>query len=439
MSRFLPRSYSAQLLGYAGLLLLAMLTLATALSMLAARPSAEHMARTLAILAGVSGQELRLQPRLTPSLSEALIEAGVFPVLPAASKPARTVLPFPRALREILAQRLGREVNLVVLPDGETALWLPSNGPELLPFGLRFEPARGPLTRVGILVVISCALALLLATWWLARWLSLPLRRLSDALPGLAAGAALPDLGRHAPQEVQALARTLNDAISRLREQARAREQTLAGISHDLRTPLMRIALAAQLLPEHAHIADIQADVTEMDRMISEALELARAGRQEPAVEVELAPLLQRLLASSSALWAIDLDAPLCLRAPPVALRRALENLLQNAERHGAAPFAVRTERSSEGVNLVIADSGSGLGELAPEQATQAFRQGPQATQGSGLGLAIVERLAASFDAELRLETDDQGFRAVLAIPAKRIVERAQGTGPRAQGPESGR
>jgi len=426
MSRLLPRSFTGQLLVFSGALLLAMLLLAVVLSgTLALQPSAEQMARSLMVLADSADRELTMHPSSAPSLSPMLVDAGVFPVLPAGSRPVGSLRPFPLALRDRLRQRLQRPVELVSLPDGEIALWLPSSAPEQMPFGLRFESARRPITEVGFWIAVIGSIALLLAAVWLARWLSRPLRRLSDALPAMAAGAALPDLGRHAPRELRALADTLADAINRLREQAQAREQTLAGISHDLRTPLMRIALAAQLLPEHPHVAAIQADVSEMDRMIGEALELARAGRQEPSEEIPLAELIERVLGAQSDQWTRDIDAGVHLRAPPIALRRAIENLVQNAHRHGAPPFALRALRTPEALELSVIDSGSGLGELSAEAARQPFRQGAQSSNGSGLGLAIVDRLAASFDATLQLEQDASGFRAVLRIAASRVVESA--------------
>ncbi|MGQ0799482.1 MAG: sensor histidine kinase [Pseudomarimonas sp.] len=424
MIRLLPRSFTGQLLAFSSALLLAMLVLAAFLSStLALQPSAEQMARSLMVLADSASRELTLQPRDVPSLSPMLVDAGVFPVLPVGSRPVGSLRPFPAALRDRLRQRLQRPVELVSLPDGEIALWLPSAEPTQMPFGLRFESARRPIAQVGLWVAVIGGVTLLLAAVWLARWLSRPLRRLSDALPALAAGAALPDLGRHAPHELRALADTLADAINRLREQAQVREQTLAGISHDLRTPLMRIALAAQLLPEHPHVATIQADVAEMDRMIGAALELARAGRQEPSEVIPLAELIERVLGAQAEQWTRDIDPDIHLRAPPIALRRAIENLVQNAERHGAPPFAVRAERTQAGLELSIIDSGSGFGELSVEAARQPFRQGSHASGGSGLGLAIVDRLATSFDATLQLEQLASGFHAVLRIAANRLVD----------------
>lgn len=426
MTRWLPRSFTGQLLAFSSALLLAILLLAIMLSsMLALQPSAEQMARSLTVLADAAGRELTLQPRSEPNLSPMLVEAGVFPVLPVTSRPVGSLRPFPQALRERLSERLQRPIELVSLPDGEIALWLPGNAPDQLPFGLRFESARRPIAQVGMWIAVIIGIALLLAAIWLARWMSRPLRRLHDSLPALAAGAPVPDLGRYAPQELRALADALGQAVDRLREQAHAREQTLAGVSHDLRTPLMRIALAAELLPDHPHVATIQAEVAGMDRMIGEAIQLARAGRQEPAEEVALAELVESLLGEQRDPWTIDIPASLVLRVPPIALRRAIDNLLQNAQRHGAAPFAAKAVRTPDALELSIEDSGSGLSELSAEDALQPFRQGSDASGGSGLGLAIVQRLADSFDAQLRLEQDDSGFRAVLRIAGNRILDSA--------------
>ena len=424
------RSFSTQLMVYAVVLLMVMLLLAALISLLAARPSAEQMARSFSVIGAVAEQHLSLQPRGERWLPQDLTDAGVFAVLPVGSRQSQTWLPFANALREALTARLQRPVQLVVLPDGETAIWLPSSSPEQLPFGIRFEPARGPVARSGVWVIVATIALIMAAAWILARWLSRPLRQLSRALPGLAAGAPLPPLGPSTPAEIRSLAEALKEAMDRLRDQSLAREQTLAGISHDLRTPLMRMNLAAQMLPEGKYAAQIQSNVAEMDQLIGSALELARAGRDEAAERVDLSILVQRLTADDHGAWQLLIDPTLRVFCPPIALRRSLQNLIINATRHGQPPYSVRSQIDPGELLLIVADSGSGFGELGESAARQAFRQGQSAGGGTGLGLAIVDRLAASFDSILRFEQVDGEFRAILAIPLGRVEGALRATSP---------
>lgn len=416
MSRRL-RSFSVQLLLYASGLLVAMGVLAAVLlAAIALEPSAEQMSRGLSVLARAAAGQLTAGQ----GLDATLIEAGVFLEEPP-NPGARLPLPFAALLRERLAERLQRPVELRHRDDGETVLWLPASDAQPA-LGLRYDLFRAPVANTTLLVLLVLAVALLLAAWLAARWLAAPLKRLSAALPAMVAGGRAPALGRHAPGEVVELADALGEALGRLREQSAAREIALAGISHDLRTPLMRIALQLQWLPEHPRLAEIEAEISEMDALIASALELARAGRQEAAQWQPLAPLLQRLL-DGRADWRCQGAEGWQLLAPPIALRRALDNLVQNAQRHGQPPLEVDVRARADGLDIEISN-----GVADPALLPDASQPAP----AGGLGLAIVEHLAASFDAQLQRKSTDGRVRMRLCLPAARVrrVGGAQVHGP---------
>jgi two-component system osmolarity sensor histidine kinase EnvZ len=409
------RSYTAQLLLYAAVLLVAMgLIGAYTLRAIALEPSAEHSARTLAVLALAVDNHLASN---SGQLDRAFADAGVFLTEPDGPALQAFPLPYPRLLRLRLSDRLGRPVQLRRSGSGEVVLWLPA-APAGPAFGLRYEPLRGPVARVSIVLVPVLGGLLLIASWLAARWLARPLRRLSEALPAMVAGAPVPRLGRHAPLEIEQLAAALAEAMRRLREQSEAREVALAGISHDLRTPLMRMALQLQMLPPHERLAQIEQEISEMDQLIAAALELARAGRQEAPQWLYLRPLAQRLI-DADPHWRVEIDPALQLHAPPIALRRALDNLIQNARRHGAPPYRIALRRQAERVQLIVEDHGGGK-DIDPVGLGQ-LRIAVDDRSGSGLGLAIVERLASSFDAELSLERDGEAFRMLLELPPGRV------------------
>ena len=157
----------------------------------------------------------------------------------------------------------------------------------------------------------------------------------------------MPPLGPSTPAEIRSLAEALKEAMDRLRDQSLAREQTLAGISHDLRTPLMRMNLAAQMLPEGKYAAQIQSNVAEMDQLIGSALELARAGRDEAAERVDLSILVQRLTADDHGAWQLLIDPTLRVFCPPIALRRSLQTELDADELRSAMERGAGTDPES--------------------------------------------------------------------------------------------
>ncbi|MEZ5441410.1 MAG: hypothetical protein R3F15_07990 [Lysobacterales bacterium] len=400
------RSFGTQLLLYSVGLLLAMGLLVTVLlGVIALEPSAEQMARSLAVLARAADERLQRESELGAVLQD----AGAFQDHPG-DQPPTLALPFAARLRALLAQRLERPVELRQREDGETVLWLPAQS-DLAAIGLRYEPLRAPVARASLVLFGALAGLLMLAAWLAARWLIAPMRRLAQALPAMVAGGSAPPLGRQATREVSELADALSEAITRLREQSAAREVALAGISHDLRTPLMRMALQLQWLPAHPRLAEIEREIETMDALIAAGLELARAGRQEAPQWQPLGPVLARLLPDEP-VWQRPEQIEWQVLAPPIALRRALDNLIQNALRHGVAPFVLDLQRSSAGLSICVSNALAEDTLPPPPSGTPA---------AGGLGLAIVEHLAASFDARLQRDYHDGQVRMSLLLPTARI------------------
>jgi two-component system osmolarity sensor histidine kinase EnvZ len=333
--------------------------------------------------------------------------------------------PYLHFLEAALADKTGRMQHLArESRDGEDWFWT------ALPSGSRTIAVGFPARRVGtqpimtLLVTAGGGLLLaLLAAAWLARRTVGPLARLEKAVADVGRGEAPELLPESGPRELAALARRFNEMAIQVRELLAARTTLLAGVSHDLRTPLARMRLALALLAEQptpARIAQIEGDIEEMDRLIGRVLELARGLEREPPADIDLRSLLTDL-AGDAARLSLPATLPR-LNAPPLALRRVLGNLIDNARRYGGDAVELVAAADEDGVRIGVLDRGPGIPPAQIEAVFEPFHRVEASrspvTGGTGLGLAIVRQLVAAngWQVELR-NRDGGGLEAWLMVP----------------------
>jgi len=276
-------------------------------------------------------------------------------------------------------------------------------------------------------------LIIALGAWWGARWLSRPMRDLSDAALGLSQalsrGQAAPKLNEaRGTVEVREAAQVFNQMAQQLQQQFDARGLHMAAVSHDLRTPLTRLRMRLTRWPDEAERAAADADIHEMDALIGDTLAVLREQHDGSEVRpIAVAAFLQALsddMADQG--QAVTCELPPTewrVSAHPVALRRILSNLLGNALRHaGSAHLHASTQGGW--VLFDVDDHGPGI---PPEHMAQAFEPwvrlsdssiaNPSRT-GHGLGLAIARDLALRDGGHVSLENRPTGgLRARLALP----------------------
>jgi len=201
----------------------------------------------------------------------------------------------------------------------------------------------------------------------------------------------------------------------------------LAGVSHDLRTPLARLRLGIEMsgAPD-GEVAAMVADIDEMDRIIGQFLDFGRGDAQEPTAAIDLVTLV-REVTEPYRLRGVDirLDLPesLFAQARALSIRRALANLIDNALRYAGGNEALEVAVSSaEGLaRIEVADHGPGIPESEIERMRQPFTRLDKArgnTKGAGLGLAIVERVMRAHHGRLELlPRAGGGLRAALCLP----------------------
>jgi two-component system osmolarity sensor histidine kinase EnvZ len=293
---------------------------------------------------------------------------------------------------------------------------------------------RRQLIRSTLALMLFAGLVVLAVAAIAAHMLTRPLERLAAHAPALLGGQSLREQLRGSPREVRDLAKALGDAGEELRQSARERELMLAGISHDLRTPLARLRLALELgdAGDASRRDAMVTDLDELDQALAQCLAFVRDGSDEAVLDVNLPTVIGQLLALRSVpeTWRYDGPGHAVLRGRPTQLRRALGNLMDNAERYGSAPFAVRVHAQGHAVRIEIEDHGPGVPEALLARLGQPFLRGHPSrggAAGTGLGLGIARRAAELSGGRLQLANrQGGGFVATLLLPV------ADGEVPRA-------
>ena len=319
----------------------------------------------------------------------------------------------------------GRGVMLVRVEASGDGYWI---GVPVLP-----RPAAEDWPTRAILWSLSLAAVLLIAAFLFARYLARPLRDLAAAAERVGRGETPPPLSEQGPSEIANLNRGFNRMTRSLRELEENRALMLAGVSHDLRTPLSRLRLGIEMgARDDAMRAGMVDDIDEIDRIIGQFLDFARSD-QESALELRDLNEIVRGAVERHARGGADVRftpgtlPPIPLRA--TAVSRLVANLIDNALAYGAPPVDVTTSPADGRVVLDVADRGPGIPADQVERLKQPFTRASVArtptngTAGAGLGLAIVERIARMHGGTLDLLPRNGGgtiARATFALAPKR-------------------
>ena len=277
---------------------------------------------------------------------------------------------------------------------------------------------------------LALTLAVLLATVIVislvaVRWVTGPLTVLADAAERLGENINRPPIPEAGPAEVQRAARSFNAMQQRLSRSIAERSRVLTAMSHDLKTPITRMRLRTDMLEDDAVREKFDRDLAEMEQMVTQTLEFMRdATDTEPVQRVDLMALLESLQADYEDMGkevriAGRVSRPLGAR--PVALRRCVTNLMDNAIRYGARA-TIDVAEEADRVTLRVLDEGPGIPEAKIERAFEPFFRGEASrsreTGGFGLGLGIARNIARAHGGELTLRNRPEGgLAAILTLP----------------------
>ncbi|MBF8766717.1 HAMP domain-containing protein [Pseudomonas putida] len=306
----------------------------------------------------------------------------------------------------------------VPLADGH---WLTIDGQELQ--GWSGESAwlliSDYLLRVYALRIVAVLVVCLIAVRLCLR----PLRRLADAALALGSNLEQPPLALDGPDEVRQAAQAFNAMQQRLIAMVNDKAYFLAAVSHDLRTPLTRMRLRLERMPDEEHRQRLRQNIAQMDDMIGQVLDYLRAGEQQNLQPVDIDRLVARQCAE---LATVDEPIPVhghggVVSVDALMVQRCLQNLLVNALRY-ASQVSVSVERVGPRVLVHVEDQGPGIAPHLLATVTEPFVRGErsrnQASGGYGLGLSIVERIMTSHGGALRMHNrEGGGLRVTIELP----------------------
>jgi two-component system osmolarity sensor histidine kinase EnvZ len=317
--------------------------------------------------------------------------------------------PYLSLVEDKLSERLNTPVTLL---EGDDLVWanVAMGGYDIQ---IGFSPARRDIQplSVAIIIVGLGAGVVFVTSLFIVQRITRPLVEMADRAGTYRGGENFEPLAEHGPRELASLARNFNTMAHEITELLSNRTTLLAGISHDLRTPLTRMRLALELLPDNVDpklVERFDRNLESMDELIGDTLRFARGAAEVPQ-EVELRPFVSDILGG------FDQPIPLScegqdvrLLLAPGALQRVLLNLITNAQQHGQN---VRVQLVDQDIHVI--DCGPGIPKEFREQVFQPFfrldSSRSAVTGGSGLGLAIVRQLCQAQGWRVAIEDGPDG------------------------------
>jgi len=328
-----------------------------------------------------------------------------------------------------LRRRLGADTLIYDARGGERALWVSFSIDEdrfwlALPPARERRPFQWTWFAWGLLVLLLS----IVGAYLIVRRITAPLRAAVPAAAAIGRGELPPPLPESGPLEVAALGRAFNEMARDVRSLDQDRKLLLAGISHDLRTPLARLRLGIEMLPAGSDIAlgaGMVQDIEDMDAIIDQFLSFVREGSNEEAavytdLDAAVRSVLERYGRRASPVL-MQAGSPPGVRLRPLSFQRLLGNLIDNALRHGGGQVEVQTGSvDTTHVHVTVLDRGPGIPEAERARMLEPFqRLGSARTDpGSGLGLAIVDRIARLHGGRVLLDgREGGGLKVRVELP----------------------
>jgi two-component system osmolarity sensor histidine kinase EnvZ len=271
-------------------------------------------------------------------------------------------------------------------------------------------------------------------------WLRRQLQSVVRAARMLGSGQAPPRLPETGPEEIRELSHGFNQLAGNLETLEADRRLMLVGISHDLATPLTRLRLGLELMQIKGDLTQIPGmirDVEDMNAILAQFKDYARSGKEEQLAAVDfnqiVADVCGRYIAAGNAIRSDFGQLPV-ITCRPLAMRRLVTNLVDNAARYGSRDFEVSTRVEGGKLVFAVVDRGPGIVSTDPNHFVKPFaREGLSrgTPLGAGLGLSIVDRIAKAHGGDLYLQNRDGGGLAVtVTLPCLRTAKPCAGTVP---------
>lgn len=307
-------------------------------------------------------------------------------------------------MSEEMTQELGSPTEVRLLLGSESyILWMHieklPNSIIRIPLSELQEEDFAPLFRNSLIM----ALLIIAGGWLFIRLQNRPLLALQRAAEGVGRGEIPPPLPEKGASEIRSVTRAFNQMSKGIQELEEDRALLMAGISHDLRTPLTRIRLATEMMsPEDSYLAEgIISDTEECNEIISQFMDYLKPVNKESFESVDVSTIASDV-ASSEGGYEVEIETDLNMHLPPakgspIAIKRAVSNLVVNALRYGNGWVKISTGVTADKqlVWICVEDNGPGIEQSQIAKLFEPFTRGDTArgSEGTGLGLAIVKRI----------------------------------------------
>ena len=271
----------------------------------------------------------------------------------------------------------------------------------------------------------AMALGILIVSVLLVRSVTAPLRTLAGAAHRIGIDIAAPELLQQGPREVRQATKAFNDMQTRIKRLINDRTQTLAAVSHDLKTPMTRLRLRAEFIHDAEVRRMIDGDLDEMERMIDSTLAFLRGDATgEESKVVDVGTMLETIcdsLADGGHDVALSGNRHANLRCKPLAIKRALSNVIDNAIKYGTHAKVALQEKPQELV-VTIDDDGPGIPDEEQDKVFDPFYRvefsRSRETGGTGLGLTVARTVIRAHGVDIALENrDGGGLRVAVSLP----------------------
>jgi signal transduction histidine kinase len=333
-----------------------------------------------------------------------------------------------RSTAKILSGATGRvDDDLIAVPlnNGRLFVFVPEIGERTMTFP----------RIVGMLFVAMLVVPLAFLSLWGLKMLTAPLRQLSVNADRFAIDLDPTPMAEQGPTEIRTLARAFNTMKGRIRQLLDSRSRMLAAVSHDLRTPLTRLRLRAESLPDSDDKERMLKDVVTMDKMIGHALSYLRDQASQTVRErVDVATLLESIcddFADTGRNATFEGPRNVVLECEPDLLTRAISNLVDNALKFGGIAKVSLQTCSPSDIVIRIEDEGPGIPDHAKFMAFEPFSRGDQArgapeADGFGLGLAIAKQIIERHGGQITLhDREPHGLNVRIVLPVRGGLEAA--------------
>jgi len=328
---------------------------------------------------------------------------------------------------ERMSKLLGGKAEVRISQGDEYLVWIRAPQAPMLWVKIPLNGMKKNDFNLMIFFMVVIGLLSVMGGWLFVRQINRPLKSLQIAAEDVGRGDFPEPLTESGTSEIMAVTQAFNHMSKGIKQLEDDRNLLMAGISHDLRTPLTRIRLASEMMQDQdAFLKEgIETDIDDMNNIIDQFIDYLRHDSKDKAELGDLNVLVEEVLnVETPNERLITFHQGECIKIPlrHVAVRRALANLVQNAIRYTTEEIEVFTGMEKNYAFFIVSDRGAGIPEADIERLFQPFTQGDTArgTEGSGLGLAIIKRIVDTHGGNVVLSNKPEGgLQAKVCLPLK--------------------